>query len=658
LSYSFFSEASTDAFLHDYLMLVKKIQRVASCQENELRSSYYNGTSLLEGRLLEKNKGYTTNDVAFNPALPIVALARLKENEEDFSFICTDAQLLVLNYGLQSRIQGQDRKLYSGNLSETFAGNAPKIKNKHFSVQWSPCGFTLAVVERSSTHHGIHATARVHLFVLINYAKHGRKDYLELQKITLLDLEISAFSISNNLWIGPRRLLLPDPSNCGNWPSVLLLNYTIGTNDLEINLASDIQGLYDNFPAGMLTAIQNGYSAFVTYCDTDKDTSQDCKKYLGDHEHHRVVILDKEHQRSFEVAIPGLVLEMNSFGDCLGILYREHVAVVFAEESPSICEVSKKQPPVKKDTFYPHEYCVKEKGLQYRSYPDLDQPATRSRIKPSEYRYHRNNCPLTIIKRTKVLKRRVLQTAECLSAQRGRSIVARSQQTGANNLSSSSSSSSSNSSSSSGESDAEGEPSREKKRKTSKDRDARGLNEDCVEGRISTPVVDQQKMFYAEINVVEKKLIYFSGEKLNAAHFRKNAECTIGIAYEATNENPKLNQIAVMNKHSKNHSLIIDQSCVYLNTQSMFCKARRIGITLARNHPDLPASVESRRDLFFRTCPVTRRHFECPDLILVERVPSIRTSNPVEDKKHYLPNAKTKKESYYQSPRIFFKYRQ
>jgi len=437
--------------------------------------------------------------------------------------------------------------------------------------EWSPCGNYLSVVERS-TYIGRHSFAAVHLF-------HLDKARGTLRLLDNVHIEVDNFSISNRLWNGAGQLLLPHPLGNGEPPTVVRLNPQTESVTLALPRSSESSpsGMYQQYqqhPSGALTGLTSGHSAFVRYCYLNKRLPMN-QHYLGEHEHQIITVLDLQQEHLFEIAIPGIVLEMTSKNNVLCVLYRKHVAVSFKQTEPVIVENAEPRRPQWQDckTFDPFSTInVTPKRLLYRSYPALDQPWVRLRIPPTKHR-HPPECPLEMS-----------ATKEVFSFTR---LI-------------------SNPSDSSSESENESESdARNKAQKKFRTLSPPPISAYCTDERAdaiddevyaaSATSIDYKslQLFYAEINVETKKIIFFRGDVYNQLSPWAIFDGPAFEGYDTTAAGG-LNKMVVLNQQGYASNMTVSNIGVHIKRNPVQEKQTQ-GCFLSRIHKALPSLEDTSR---------------------------------------------------------------
>jgi hypothetical protein len=485
------------------------------------------------------------------------------------------------------------------------------------------------VIERNSLYTGIHATAQVLLLML-----ESDGEYLYLRPLREVVVCVSNYSISNSLWLKSDTLILPDPLNSGREPSLLTFDAKARSCSLSNEYSRFGLPDYDCKPSGLLTALQNGYACFVRYCDvTEPKAGAGSCSYLGEHEHHIITVLDDHQQRTFEIAIPGLVVEITSHEDAVCFLYRNHVAVELrgAENSMPIVSpdvLNCRQPAGTKKEYATtglnrHSFGgIRESDsgevLVYRSYPCLEQPWLRRELRPPERRVFPSQCPLKTGKIFSIdkIERSFAQTGSVLCRQTySKYLLSYSNPTDPDYPIEAECFSSMSDSDTNSDSDGSNiaEPASERTAEPKKKRyrlsepapptSTSGLSADAVEGRFYAPVYDvkEHPFYYAEVCTKRKEVIFFSGEKLNTQELRRDIY-GMAFAHEATDDPPEnaphLNKVLLLGHAAKHNNLSINKSCVTIGQQSIGAQGSRGRLILSRNHSNLPVLKERNSATF------------------------------------------------------------
>ena len=305
--------------------------------------------------------------VAIHPSLRLAAIVA-QERQDWYDATTLDSKLVIRSFGIPYPEWGPDTLLSELSHKATSRGH----HSNEIACSWSPCGQFLCAVERSNVYCGSQSQALINVFRL-------DKEKGSIKPMKNLDLRVSSYAVGNNLWIGPGTLLLPDPLNRGDEPSLLRLSADGSEADLILPSSTGKQKFY-NYPAGMLTGLVNGMAAFVVHCRESEDLSwtSDSATVLSEHEHQRIVVLDKNQKRHMEIDVPGVVLSISSEGDSVCFVYRTHATAHFDTVAPD-CSTWAPSQPRRTDSFSknPYAFCGREgEALLYRSYPRYGQPWT------------------------------------------------------------------------------------------------------------------------------------------------------------------------------------------------------------------------------------------------------------------------------------------
>ena len=336
------------------------------------------------------------DQVSFHPSAALVAITTVHQSVKANQNMLTLCCLQVRTLGSSGPGCPNGHILFSSHKFPSGRRSNFELMDSRFYPEWSPCGRYLSVVERSTSYTGLHSLARVHVLFY-----DSTKTSIGI--LSNLDITCRSHSISNNLWIGPGRMLLPDPLNQGGEPCILDLDSNASSATLLKPTEVFSETAYLQHPCGLLTGLTNGCSAFVRFCDSEDvclPEKERSHQHLGGHEHHVIVVLDNQQKRSFEISVPGLVVEISSVQDHLCLLYRPHAAVKFDSTEPVVVEKSNpSEIKYRPHAFAPYSHLTAEEGpsaLTYHPYPLLDQPWIRKhRTESSYHRRHHNDpdCP-------------------------------------------------------------------------------------------------------------------------------------------------------------------------------------------------------------------------------------------------------------------------
>jgi len=266
----------------------------------------------------------TPDHIAFHPSQRIVAISVLRQLTGANQSVLSRSSLQIRSFGsTDNRCQG-GHILYESGL---FFEKGLSYGQKRLYPEWSPCGLFLSVVERAPNYSGRHSLARLHVFTFNN-------ETFEVCRIKNFDVCCLSSAISNRLWLGPGLLVLPEPLDQGGEPCLIQLSSNPPSAVFRRPSEYCSETAFNHHPSGMLTGLSDGRAAFVRYC-YKRTTTSSSVEHLGGHEHHVVVVLDDKQQRSFEISVPGLVLEIASRDHRICLLYRPHAAINFSQEYPT-----------------------------------------------------------------------------------------------------------------------------------------------------------------------------------------------------------------------------------------------------------------------------------------------------------------------------------
>lgn len=503
---------------------------------------------------------------SFHPSERVIAFV-LKDETECESTVFTKCSLMVKHFGSPKA---------EWSSTTIFLENDNKLSNRmHFSGEmrcsWSPCGDFLSTTETSTLYNGPQAQAKVQIFVF-------NRTVGSLKNIENLAIVVNARSISGNLWIGPGKLVLPDPLDRGDEPSVLILDQHKAAATLLRPSVAGGQKFY-NYPSGMLTGFADGRAAFVTCCE--KSTAVIFRKaqcYLSEHEHQRVVVLDSCQKRLAEIDVPGIVIQISERNGKVCLLYRDHVGASFGNSRVKIAGPSSPDPEAAVPEFArnPKPDCSRVDQLSYHSYPRYCQPHLNKMLSGEQDARKKlgSPCKLYLHQRTPETQIPLRKLRAVLGAPPNRKYLAAAYF--------------------SSPADTESEEESEAPQKSARVEKIRGGGSDQDDDEFPDwtgmhPVIGRVTgHYYAEVDLTMGALTYFSQEKLF-----KSSAC-LGPAYEARSGklgNPFLNQSLLLATNGRRQPATISNSVVLVNSRELY--SDEYGTTaLLRNHPNLPAFVD------------------------------------------------------------------
>ena len=444
-------------------------------------------------------------------------------------------------------------------------------EDKRLYPEWSPCGNYLSVVERSAPL-GRHSISAVTLF-------HFDKQKGLLRLVQNASIAVDSYSISNRLWVGNGRLILPHPLNNGEPPSVLTLDSATASARLTIPEFTSSSAhrshikrkQYQQHPTGLLTGLSTGHSASVRYCAKKflpLSESIPGRGFLGEHEHQIITIHDQQQKRHFEIAIPGIVIELTSKQNVLCALYRRHLAVTFDVSVPVIMQAGEdRQDHYQRETpFDPFgQTSVNRERLSYRSYPTLSQPWTQELLRPALYRYE-TSCPLEVANCRLPLDE-PLSPLTCPTDSESKSSDDNEAATASN----------------------------QKRRKVESpihhsaycdDRCVDTLDRRFDADSDAAISYETARLFYAEIDVETKEVIFFNGNSLNIYSpwvlFRGPAY----EGYDKASSGSDLNKLVLLNKQGHSCAMSVSDVSVHIKRNPLELEQTQ-GCVLSRIHPKL-----------------------------------------------------------------------
>jgi len=526
------------------------------------------------------------DQISFHPSAALVAITTVHQSTKVHQNMLTLCCLQVRTFGSSKPGCPNGHIIFSTHKFPSGRQSKFELMDSRFYPEWSPCGRYLSVVERSTSYTGLHSLARVHV-LFYDSAK------LSIGLLSNLDISCRSHSISNNLWIGPGRLLLPDPLNQGGEPCILDLDSKASTAVLLKPLEPFCETAYIQHPCGLLTGLSNGCSAFVRFCDSeDVDLTEKRKipRHLGGHEHHVIVVLDKEQERSFEISVPGIVVELSSTQENLCLLFRHHAAVKFENSEPVVMENSKSNCiKYRPQAFAPYSNLLTEtepSALTYHPYPLLDQPWTKSHRTDWSYarRHHSDpECPLKI---SSIKDRNELPlTREFLNSCRQ---IWRSAET-LNLYESVVYSSDDYDDDDDDDDDDAGSRNMEVERpnENSSSSPFKCSKSDSCEGYVDVPCVDDAcQMLYAEVSIKDKKLVsYRELQPPSSSYFKR--ETAFECHSPGDQHGRELNKILTLSRPALEKFLTVTENFVHFRRclwKGFFEKSRM----LSRLHKNMP----------------------------------------------------------------------
>lgn len=616
LDFDFLRTASPDQFMNELLLLVRNVRSKRMVHKNKLLKNVirYPAVNLLcNTSLIDRRYDSTTrfNGLVFqtsiHPALRIAAVSFLEEKGL-FSTITSITSLLrIFFFGKTSQGENPNipkRELYAGHLEEFSTAKGIVVSNqKELYPEWSPCGRLLSVVERNPFYNGLHARAQVRLFALENDG-----DFYYLRPLDDVVISVSAYSISNHLWLKEATLLLPDSANNGGNPSVLTVDVDQKRCTLQTSQSKASEPHRET--PGLLTALSCGWSCFVRYCEKIDVPLSSRHTYLGGHEHHVITVLDDCQKPSFEIVVPGLVIEITSSDDLLCFTFRNHVAIQFETSIPVVIPPTPATTSGSENTSCnSDQLCgvfsrkvakesLPRQCIRYESLSALHSPFYKKTIsRPTDD----SKCPIKMVsaKSTRYIPHTFLETASHFSKQFSQDFYVADHP----EVDSPVINYETEEETESETDDSDQEPHSKKPRPTPPKLPYAGFTADACEGRFYAPVCRQldHKFYYAEINVKTASLNLFSENRLNDVNFRDRS-FGVGAAYEAFDDPPgnstKCNRVMLLSKHAKNNNLKVNSSCAYINLKSLKTHGTRETVVLSRNHANLPVLRSEGRSQF------------------------------------------------------------
>lgn len=369
LNWDFLKNCTAKQWFEEYLFINKKAcvdLNVATADPGTVDFDYDSCNIGLASR--QEFSYNCVSHVAIHPHLRLAAF--VVQDRSDYSDTTSlDSKLMVRSFGKPYEHWGPDTL-----LSEITYKTRPKShRSNDLFASWSPCGHFLSAIERTNTYCGEQAQAAVHIYQLDAHRA-------AVRPIRNVDIRVSAFAIGSNLWIGPGAMVLPDPLNRGDEPSVLRLCWKDSSATLLLP-SPERKEKYYNRPAGLLTGLGNGMSAFVVFCRDSEDSFQGAQAdpILCEHEHQRLIVLDDNQKRCMEIDVPGIVVAISSHEHKVCFVYRENAGAKFDCTAPNCCR-QEASLPRRVDSFPrdPYSFCTSSGSagdkLQYRSYPRYGQP--------------------------------------------------------------------------------------------------------------------------------------------------------------------------------------------------------------------------------------------------------------------------------------------
>jgi hypothetical protein len=578
LNFSFLRTCEPHVFLEEYLWIGLRLRSTHKTLAFHRYAVNIDSCSLLITKITKAEFHFKSiRQTCFHPKKRVVAFVLVQEREEG-SVTKTECFLMIKHFEKAGRGGSSSSMVF---LSDDKTSTEKMHTDGELRCSWSPCGDFLSTVESSAVLSGPRAQSKIQIFA------YDSEQGL-LKNIGSINIVVNSRSVSTNLWIGPGKMILPDPLDRGDEPSVLVLS----KKDRHVQLlrpdAAEGQKFY-NYLSGMLTGFANGMAGFVTACHKAADTVGDrAKCYLSEHDHHQVVVLDDRQKRMAEIDIPGIVLQLCERGGKIGVLYRENVGALFTTSHAKIRAPScaHREAFVPKFARSPVRSTASSVQLSYHSYPRYSQSARRMWPAAEKAARERLGSPCALELYHRVPEGKLPRRASCgitgLSHKRPR-------YESRMRLTPSSSDSDDDDDDPTTDDDVDnvrsmdtgGEAASTAAAASSSDSD----HDFTCKGTWSHPVVTRQTHhYYAEFDPVSHQRTFFSETKL-----WRDGSC-LAPAYEVRCGdlgNPTANQNTVLCRYGPMQAIDVTDSVVLVKTGSLYPDEHGTTLML-RNHDNLP----------------------------------------------------------------------